>query len=200
MRYHELVLFLTMISAGAALAPRDSQAHIEAEHQHSIPNGYTRSVATWRVPDVKLVDADGKTASLHESQEGTDPVMLNFVCTACTASSPATSAVLSRVQARLRARGEKVRIVSVSVDPEHDTPARLQKYAKRFEAGPGWRMLTGSRENSIAIQRAFGIYRGGKMNHEPVIFMRNGPGQPWVSIAGNISADDLLREYRRNNT
>ena len=152
MRYHELVLFLTMISAGAALAPRDSQAHIEAEHQHSvIPNGYTRSVATRRIPDVKLVDADGKTISLHDSQEGTDPVMLNFVCTACTASSSPTSAVLSQVQARLRARGAKVRIVSVSVDPEHDTPARLQKYAKRFEAGPGWRMLTGSRENSIAI-------------------------------------------------
>jgi protein SCO1/2 len=105
------------------------------------------------------------------------------------------SATFSQVQAKLGSTRSKVRLISVSIDPEHDTPSKLKEYAKRFEAGSQWSMLTGSNENSIAVQRAFDIYRGDKMNHEPVTFMRKAPDQPWVRINGFITADDLLREY-----
>ncbi len=213
MEYHKLVLILAMLSAGAVAAPRDSQAHAEAEHQHEATQqavmhhdaghhhhamadtGYTRLVAPYRTPDVKLVDANGKEVSLHDALDGAGPVMLNFIFTTCTTICPVMSATFSQVQARLGPNPGKVRMVSISIDPEHDTPSRLNEYAKRFEAGPQWSMLTGSIENSIAVQRAFDIYRGDKMNHEPVTFMRKGPDQPWVRINGFIAADDLLREY-----
>lgn len=119
--------------------------------------------------------------------------MLNFIFTTCTTVCPVMSATFSQAQGKLG----KVRMISISIDPEHDTPSRLKEYAKRFEAGPQWSMLTGSLENSIAVQRAFDIYRGDKMNHEPVTFMRKEPDQPWVRINGFISADDLVREYEK---
>jgi protein SCO1/2 len=51
----------------------------------------------------------------------------------------------------------------------------------------------------IAVQRAFDVYRGDKMNHSPVTFLRAGAGKPWVRMAGFASAADILREYRQLN-
>ena len=77
------------------------------------------------------------------------------------------------------------------------TPAALKAYAGKYGAGPQWQMLTGSLDDSIAVQRAFDVYRGDKMNHQPATFLRAGPGQPWVRLDGFASAADILREYRR---
>ncbi len=215
MEYQKLILILAMFSAGSAVAPRSGMAQVEAMHHHEAEqlhdaghhhepehhhhhavasDGYTRAVASYKTPDVKLVDANEKEVSLHDSLDGSEPVMLNFIFTTCSTICPVMSATFSQVQAKLGSNS-KMRIISISIDPEHDTPSKLKEYAKRFEAGPQWSMLTGSIENSIAVQRAFDIYRGDKMNHEPVTFMRKGPDQPWVRINGFISADDLLREY-----
>ncbi len=195
MEYQKLVLVLAMLSMGVLVAPRMSQAHMDGDHHHhhhaSADNGYTRSVSSYKTPDVKLVDANGAEVSLHDSLDGSGPVMLNFIFTTCTTVCPVMSATFSKVQSRLG----PVRMVSISIDPEHDTPSRLKEYSKRFEAGPQWSLLTGSIENSIAVQRAFDIYRGDKMNHEPVTFLRKGADQPWLRINGFISADDLMREY-----
>jgi protein SCO1/2 len=205
MEYQKLVFILALLSAGGAAAHDDSMAHADAMHHHEVAQnsedhhhhhhmaaaGYTSSVASYQTPDVKLVDVNGKEVSLRDSLDGPGPVMLNFIFTTCTTVCPVTSATFSQAQAKLG----KVRLVSISIDPEHDTPARLKEYARRFEAGPQWSMLTGSIENSILAQRAFDTYRGDKMNHEPVTFMRKGPDQPWVRINGFIAADDLVREY-----
>jgi len=210
MEYKKLVLILAMLSVGSAVVPNCSFAqevadhcNMEEHHHHAMAmhddamnnNAYTRSIASYKTPDLKLVDANDQQVSLHDSLDGSGPVMLNFIFTTCTTICPVMSATFSQVQAKLGAAHSKIRLISVSIDPEHDTPARLKEYAKRFEAGSQWSMLTGSIENSIAVQRAFDIYRGDKMNHEPVTFMRKGPDQPWVRINGFITADDLLREY-----
>ncbi len=173
----------------------------EMEHQHHghamANDGYSRSVATYATPEVRLLDSEGNEVDLADSLDVAEPVMLNFIFTSCTTICPAMSATFSQVQAKLGEEGSSVRMVSISIDPEHDSPAQLGEYAKRFEAGPQWSLLTGSVEDSIAVQRAFNVYRGDKMNHQPVTFMRNGADQPWVRIDGFASADELLREYRQ---
>jgi protein SCO1/2 len=58
-------------------------------------------------------------------------------------------------------------------------------------------MLTGTLDDSVAVQRAFDVYRGDKMNHQPATFLRAAPGQPWVRLEGFASAADILREYRQ---
>jgi len=52
-------------------------------------------------------------------------------------------------------------------------------------------------KDSIAVQRAFDVYRGDKMNHLPTTFLRASPGQPWVRLDGFAGAADILREYRQ---
>ncbi|MGZ6027817.1 MAG: hypothetical protein ACXWK5_00255, partial [Myxococcaceae bacterium] len=55
---------------------------------------------------------------------------------------------------------------------------------------------TGTVEASVAAQRAFKSYRGDKMNHTPVTFLRAAPGQPWVRIDGFASSEELAQEFR----
>jgi protein SCO1/2 len=87
-------------------------------------------------------------------------------------------------------------MVSVSIDPENDTPAELTKYAHKFKAGSQWTFLTGTSQQSVDVQMAFGIFAGEKMNHTPVTFIRaKGAANHWVRIDGLASADQIIKEY-----
>jgi protein SCO1/2 len=91
-------------------------------------------------------------------------------------------------------------MVSISIDPEQDTPAVLEAYRAKFDAGPQWKMLTGWLDDSVLVQRAFDVYRGDKMNHQPATFLRTRQGQPWVRLEGSATAADVLREYRQSQS
>jgi protein SCO1/2 len=204
MKYREVLLALAILFAGTAVAMSAGTARAEAEHHHhhhhamAADSGYQRTSASYDVPDVSLVDMDGAQVSLRDGLNGDEPVMLNFIFTTCTAICPVMSATFRQVQEQLGEERSKVRMVSISIDPENDTPARLKEYSARFEAGPQWRMLTGSVEDSIAVQRAFGAYRGDKMNHAPATFLRaGGPGKPWVRLDGLAGAADIIHEYHK---
>jgi protein SCO1 len=97
------------------------------------------------------------------------------------------------VQERLGPRRGQVQMVSVSIDPEHDTPARLRQYAARFGAGSQWRFHTGSAESVDAVQRAFNVYRPDKMGHTPVTFVRPRASRQWVRLDGYATPDELIR-------
>ncbi len=156
----------------------------------------TRSTASYAIPRVELVRDDGKAVSLPAELDDGRPVVLNFIFTSCTSICPVMSQTLSQLQSRLGADRSRVHIVSISIDPEQDTPERLVEYARKFHAGPQWRHYTGTVEASVAVQRAFEAYRGDKMSHTAVTFLRAAPGRPWVRIDGYPSSEELAREFR----
>ena len=192
-----------LLLAGQTVVAASMEMDMQSPHPHamSMPmpseqDGYVRTQANYTIPDVKLVDADGAGVSLR-SALADKPVILNFIFTSCGAICPVMSRTFSQVQSALGPERDKVRMVSISIDPEQDTPAVLKAYADKYGAGPQWEMLTGSLNDSIAVQRAFDVYRGDKMNHLPTTFLRARPGQPWVRLDGFASAADILREYRQ---
>ncbi|MEQ1667353.1 MAG: SCO family protein [Sulfuriferula sp.] len=182
---------------GSVFAQGEHDHHMHAMHD-AASTAYTRSVGAYQIPDVNLVDMSGAMVSLRKVLDGDDPIMLNFIYTSCTAICPVMSATFAGVQDQLGAESKKVRMVSISIDPENDTPAKLRAYANKYHAEPQWKMLTGSAENSIAVQRAFDAFRGDKMNHSPATFIRaGGVNQPWVRLEGFASAEDIIKEYRQ---
>lgn len=195
-----MMLALALVAAPLAAVAED-HAHHAHQHHHAMPaeaDGYVRTLADYAVPDVKLVDADGAGVPLRSAlAEADKPVILNFIFTSCGAICPVMSATFSQLQDALGPARDAVRMVSISIDPEEDTPAALKAYAGKYGAGPQWQMLTGRLADSIAVQRAFGVYRGDKMNHQPATFLRAGRGQPWVRLDGFASAADILREVRQ---
>lgn len=191
------VLLLPAVALGhgaeehAALMKKAGQTAI------AMTDDYKRTVKAYVVPDVVLTDADDRPVRLRELLAGNDPVMMNFVFTTCSTICPVTTKVLSDVPARLGGEAKHLRMISISIDPEHDTPLQLKAYAKSFQASERWKFLTGRTEDVKAVQLAFDSYRGDKMSHEPLTLMRQAPGKPWVRIDGFASPDQLVREYRR---
>ena len=157
---------------------------------------YTRIVAHYDLPDVTLTSMDGTKTSLTSALKQDGPVMLQFIFTTCPTVCPVMSSILSAAQSKLGADVSKVRLISISIDPEHDTPERLREYARKFRAGRQWLFLTGSTEDIAAIQKAFDAYRGSKMRHEPLTFLRATPGDQWVRLEGLMNATQLVAEYK----
>ena len=188
------------IAAGGLLAPtvgrsHDAKAHAGAWSASSVD--YQRSVRAYAIPDVVLVDADARPVRLRELLATDDPVMLNFIFTTCGTVCPVMVKVFADVPASLGAQASKLRLVSITIDPDNDTPAQLKTYAKAIGAGGRWTFLTGRVQDIKTVQLAFDGYRGDKMNHEPLTLMRQAPGRAWIRIDGFATPDQLAREYRK---
>jgi protein SCO1/2 len=183
------------------LAMAQANAHAEdvahALHHQTFTPGATRSIAQYPMPRIKLVRADGKTVRLADELDDGRAVVLDFVYTTCTSVCPLSSQTLEALQDRLGADRDHVHLVSISIDPEQDTPERLVEYARRFEAGPKWQFYTGTVDASLAVQRAFAAYRGDKMSHPPVTLVRAAPGKPWIRFDGFVTVAQILDELRQ---
>jgi cytochrome oxidase Cu insertion factor (SCO1/SenC/PrrC family) len=89
----------------------------------------------------------------------------------CRATCPILTAKMAAVQDQLGSDfGPKIAFLSITVDPEHDTPEVLQRYADTFGANPiGWKFLTGSPAVIQDIERQYGVFaagtREGKLDH-----------------------------------
>ncbi len=176
----------------ALLVLMSSAAIVQAAN--AAESGAKRSTQEYTIPDVNLVRADGTSVSLPDELNDGRPVVMNFIFTTCTSICPLLSETLAHLQEKLGAERNRVHIVSISIDPEEDTPARLTAYAQRYHAGPEWQHYTGTVKTIEATQRAFNAYRGDKMGHTPLTLVRIAPGQPWVRFDGFATADDLLHE------
>jgi len=156
--------------------------------------GYKRSVVRYAVPDVVLVNQDGAKVRLQSLTESGKPVVLDFIYGTCTTICPVLSAGYTSLQGKLGADTRKMQLISVSIDPEHDTPKVMKGYLKQYQAKPGWDFLTGSREDIDRVMRAFDSYVSDKMYHKQVTFIRTqGPGE-WVRIDGLLGSTDLMNE------
>jgi protein SCO1/2 len=167
-------------------------AHMDAAAKMDIK----RSEAKYLMPKVSLLNQKGQKLTLNEALDDGRPVMLNFIYTSCTTICPVTTQIFSEVQAKLGSQGARIHMVSVSIDPEYDTPKRLLAYAKEYKTGPQWDFYTGSIDDSITVQKAFDAYRGDKMNHAPLTLLRAAPGKPWVRLDGFASPEMIVKEYR----
>lgn len=158
---------------------------------------YRRSVTHYTLPELNLVDMHGKSVDLDEVLNTDQPLMVNFIYTSCTTICPIMSATFSHAQRQMGETSKPVKWVSISIDPEYDTPARLRDYAKRFHAGSNWQFITGDVDRIITLQKALGVYYGSKMNHKPVTLLRAGRDQPWVRLDGFTSGAELVAEYHQ---
>ena len=190
------LLGASVMAFGAVSASADDSVDMASHDQHAGPIT-TTSTVQYAVPQVTLMRDDGKTVSLPEEMNDGRTVVLNFIFTSCGSICPLMSQIFAQFQRKLGPDADKVHLMSISTDPEEDTPARLAEYARKFGAGPEWQHYTGTLDASLTAQRAFDVYRGDKMSHTPVTLVRVAPGQPWRRIDGFVTPDELLREYRQ---
>lgn len=182
-------------ASGIALATPNQAVDQGAAGLRAMDN-VSVSTANYTIPPVELVRENGLRVSLPKELDDGRPVVMNFIFTTCETTCPLSSQTFSTFQRKLGSERSHVHMVSISIDPEQDTPARLREYAKRFGAGPQWQHYTGTLKASLTAQQAFGAYRGDKMSHTPLTLLRAAPGKPWIRIDGFVTPDQLLQQYR----
>lgn len=159
-------------------------------------SNYLRSSHNYKIPNVMVVRHDGRKTQLSSVLGHSGPVIVNFIFTTCNTICPIMTAIVSKVHATIGPTSPNLLFVSISIDPEHDTPTTLSEYAERYKAGSNWQFLTGGLTEVQVIQRAFDAYSGDKMNHTSLTLMRGSNSSSWIRIEGFANANELIREYK----
>ena len=160
-------------------------------------DGIVRTIADYDIPTVTLTDAAGKPVRLDLLLAEPKPAIVEFFFTSCTTICGLQASAVSNAQAALAAVGDCT-IVSISIDPEFDTPARLSDYAKSFDARPNWLLLTGRQTDVVRVLTAFNARNASdnKMLHQPYTFIRTAPGLQWLRLQGLFESDELVTEFK----
>lgn len=140
-----------------------------------------------------LLDQEGRPVRFPGEVLGDRIVVMDFVFTTCTTICPILSAKLTRLQERLGPRaGREVQLVSFSIDPARDTPARLKAFGARFKAGPGWTWLTGEVGEVERVLKGLGAYTADFTSHPPMMLVGDGRTGRFVRLNGFPDPDRLL--------
>ena len=148
------------------------------------------------LPDITLVDQHGRNVSLA-SLKG-KPVLFDFIYTTCPGPCLLLTAQMKQVANRLGPRlGTEARIVSVTVDPEHDHPAQLLAYANKQGADVnGWLFLTGTPEQIEDVMARFNVIRkreaDGTVDHVLEFFLVDANGRALLQYMGQKAAPDWV--------
>ncbi len=143
--------------------------------------------------DVKLVNQDGQEMRLYTDLMQGKTVVINAMFTSCTGACPVMSGTMEKIQSHLGDRvGKDVHLISISVDPVNDTPAKLKEYAGRFHAKPGWYLLTGSKENVEAALRKLGQWVDVPANHQNLYLIGNDRTGLWKKAFALAKPEEVL--------
>ncbi|NMG75652.1 SCO family protein [Aromatoleum diolicum] len=170
----------------SATSPADHANHANhADHAKHAAAGKNAEGVNVRFADVALLDQDSRERRLKSDVIGDRIVVMDFVYTSCTTVCPVVSAIMSEVQSKLGARvGRDVALVSMTVDPVRDTPARLRDYARSRGAGPGWSWLTGSTTAINDTLKGLGTWTPDFEDHPVVMMVGDGRSGQWTRFYG----------------
>ena len=152
-------------------------------------------------PDVQLTTQDGARVRFYDLIKG-KTVAIELIYTSCRFACPLETARLAQVQRLLGDRmGRDVFFYSISIDPEHDTPAVLKAFAETFHAGAGWTFLTGQRADIERLARKLGLYSTpnpeDKDGHVPALLIGNEATGDWMRASAldnpNMTATMIAR-------
>jgi protein SCO1/2 len=144
--------------------------------------------------DVELVNQDGQKMRFYSDVLKDKVVVINTFFSTCISVCPPMNRNLEKVQEALGDRlGKDAFIVSLSVDPEVDTPPRLKDYSRRFHARPGWIFLTGKKENVDWALYKLGQYVQSRDDHSTIIIIGNEPKGLWKKALGLARPDELMK-------
>jgi cytochrome oxidase Cu insertion factor (SCO1/SenC/PrrC family) len=152
----------------------------------------TYSFNSAKIPHARVLDQNGKQLNFYDDLIKGKSVAINFVFTTCTAICPSLTATFRRVQQEAKTRGVDVQLISISVDPGVDTPERLNDFAKKFKAEPGWTFVTGDKSEIDSVLQALGAGVTNKNDHTPMVLIGNDVADHWTRTYGLSSPATIV--------
>ncbi|MDH3673099.1 MAG: SCO family protein [Gammaproteobacteria bacterium] len=207
MTSHKTVFFFVLpvvsIMAVALIVPAAAQQQTAtaekeqhaAKPQRSLPDEQkTRQYFT----DLPLLTQEGKSVRFYTDVLKDRVVLINFMYTNCKDACPLMTQMLIQVRDRLGEMFDNpVRFVSISTDPERDTPQALAKFAKQQKADdPGWVFLTGEKKNIDFIVKRLGQYSPNVEAHSTMMLAGNVRTRHWIKIMPMTPAPGILAKLQ----
>lgn len=126
------------------------------------------------IPDVNVLNQNGEKVRFYTDLVKGKTVVINFIFTSCKNECPTITAVLHNAQLALAGElGQDTKFISISIDPVNDRPKELKQYAEKFETGPDWTFVTGTKSDIDKLVKSLNAYNGNKIDHQPVILIGN---------------------------
>lgn len=183
-----LLLLLAALGAPAAAAAEDAAPSPERARAAAAARDY--------FTDVELVNQYGEPMRLYSDLLEGKVVAIDTIFTTCAAICPLMSRSFEKLQEHVGDRlGDDVHLISISVDPENDTPEKMRRFGERFGARRGWYLLTGEPENVEAALRRLGQYVEEPDDHQAIVLMGNDRTGLWKKAFGLASADELIAVF-----
>lgn len=148
------------------------------------------------LPDITLVDQNGRKVSLA-SLKG-KPVLFDFIYTTCPGPCLILTSRMKTIADRLGSKlGTEARIVSITVDPEHDHPEQLRTYANAQGADVnGWLFMTGTPTQIEEVMSRFNLVRkreaDGTVDHVLEFFLVDANGHELLQYMGEKAEPDRV--------
>jgi protein SCO1/2 len=121
-------------------------------------------------------------------------VVINSFYVTCLGACPPISKKITELQNAFTANlGKNLFFVSITVDPETDTPEKLKAYAAKYGAKPGRLFLTGTKENVAVILKKLGQYSEDKTAHPTIILIGNDKTGLWKKAFAMMEVKDLVK-------
>lgn len=137
------------------------------------------------IPDVSVLDEEENPRRFYSDLVKGRVVAVNFLFTNCTTICPPLGVTFAKLRKLLGERaGRDFHLISVSVDPTNDTPARLKAWAAKFGHGPGWHLVTGERDEIVRLLKALGAYTANPNDHPPLVLIGNDAESRWTRAYG----------------
>ncbi|MBC8291863.1 MAG: SCO family protein [Proteobacteria bacterium] len=188
-----LLCFL-LLAVTRAAAAADTQAATVPVTADRDGNEAARS---WFTESI-LLDQRGRELKFYTDVLKDQVVVVNFIFTRCPGTCPVQTAKMSELYKELGGEmGKTVRFVSISVDPDNDTPAKLLEFADRYDVGDGWFFLTGEQESLDQVTRRLGAYNSLVEAHSPLFLLGNVSREHWVKMRPSASVATLAGEVRK---
>jgi protein SCO1/2 len=159
--------------------------------------------AAW-FTNVEVKTQDGRTLRFYDDVLKGKIVLINFFYTECDAICPLMTENLARVQELLGPRvGKDIFMVSISLQPEHDTPEVLAAYAQTYGVGPGWTFLTGQKDDIELLRHRLGFVDSDKVEdadpdqHVGTVRITNEPMHRWAMSPALLNPAAMIRAVKR---
>ncbi|MGA8196833.1 MAG: SCO family protein [Acetobacteraceae bacterium] len=154
--------------------------------------------------NVEVTTQDGRTLRFYADVMRGKILLINFFFTECDAVCPLMTENLVRVQELLAPRvGTDIFMVSITLQPEHDTPEVLAAYARTYGVGPGWLFLTGKRSDIELLRHRLGFVDSDPTQdadleqHIGTVRIANEPLRRWAMCPALLDPAALVRTVKR---
>lgn len=150
------------------------------------------------IPDLTVQTQDNQVRKFYTDLVKGKLVIINFIYTSCKAICPLSGEHFAKLQEVLGDRlGKDVFLVSVTTDPETDTPQKLKQWGERFKPKEGWTLVTGEQSDMTALLKALTGEGPRKDFHTPLVLLVNDNNGAWIVTYSLDSPTNVLGTLER---